>query len=86
MECLHCGECCRKMSPLTASEHEPCPSIVEVGGFTFCAIYRNRPRQCSDHDFSFARFCPVGLSVLELDGLDKIRQRIDRGWELSKGL
>jgi hypothetical protein len=86
MYCLHCGDCCRRMSPLSAPE--PCPHICEAehGGqtFTLCAVYRNRPKECANHTFP-ARICPIGISVLGLDDLDAIRKRIDDGWRLTGG-
>lgn len=32
MYCLHCGDCCRRMSPI--SHPAPCPHIVEIQGLT----------------------------------------------------
>jgi len=63
----------------------PCPNLIEIGGFWFCEDYENRPQECRNHSFD-ARFCPIGLDVLKLKSLDEIRYRIDKGWELSKQL
>lgn len=83
MYCLHCGDCCKRMSPLTAPD--PCPNLVEEGTFVFCGCYRSRPAECASHDFP-ARFCPIGLGTLGLTDIEAIRQRIDKGHELCKAL
>ena len=79
MYCLHCGDCCRRMSPLSAPE--PCPHLVERGTFVFCGIYDRRPEECRKHDFP-ARVCPVGASMLDLPTTDALRKRIDDGFSL----
>jgi Fe-S-cluster containining protein len=66
------------MSPISAPK--PCPYLIQDGTFYFCKIYDKRPEQCIKHGFS-ARFCPIGIEKLGLDTLDKIRQRIDDGWD-----
>jgi len=82
MYCLHCGDCCLRMSPISAPE--PCPHLIQDEAFYFCGIYERRPDQCYKHAFP-SRFCPVGMSkFLGLDTLDKIRQRIDEGWSKIK--
>lgn len=80
MDCLHCGDCCNRMSPLTEEE---CPYIVKDGTFFFCSVYMKRPKECQSHEFH-ARFCPVGLSVLGLNDINKIRIRIDDGFEKTE--
>jgi len=84
MYCLYCGDCCRRMSPI--SQPEPCKYLIEDGSFVFCSIYRNRPAECSNHEYP-SRFCPIGLEVLGLNperDTTKIRERIDEGWNLIK--
>jgi hypothetical protein len=79
MYCLHCGDCCKRMSPLSAPE--PCPHLIERETFFFCGIYDSRPKECSNHRFH-TRVCPVGDSILNLQTLDAIRKRIDDGYSL----
>jgi len=84
MYCLHCGDCCLRMSPLSAPE--PCPYVIRKDDFYFCGCYKNRPKECSSHHYP-ARFCPVGMSVTGLDKVTDARvvaQRIDTGYELIK--
>jgi len=79
MYCLHCGDCCRRMSPIAI----PCPFIIKIKNYVFCSKYNDRPKECKNHKFR-ARFCPIGLDVLKLkypDDIDKIRDRIDVGDE-----
>ncbi len=70
------------MSPVTEGR-EPCPHIKQIDSFVVCGRYNRRPKECKDHDFP-ARFCPIGLEVLGLDDIEKIRQRIDKGYEITK--
>ena len=81
MYCLYCGDCCKRMSPI--SQPKPCPYLVEADGFCFCLVYDCRPKECQNHEYP-SQFCPIGLGVLKLDSLDTIRQRIDDGWERIK--
>lgn len=83
MYCLYCGDCCKRMSPI--SQPEPCPYLVEQGGFYFCFTYEHRPKECQNHEYP-TRFCPIGLGVLKLgtDNPDAIRRRIDKGWSMIK--
>ena len=81
MYCLHCGDCCKRMSPI--STPDPCPYIVEIDGFIFCGDYEHRPEECSNHFFPM-RFCPIGMDVLKLQSLDEVRIRIDKGYEYIK--
>ena len=76
MYCLHCGDCCLRMSPLNQGQ---CPLVVECGTYYFCGDYEHRPKECRDHEYP-ARFCPIGMDKLGLhypNDLDKIRERID---------
>lgn len=82
MHCLHCGDCCKRMSPLS---EETCKHLVEVKGYFLCSAYRNRPERCKKHEYPH-RFCPVGVDVLKLADVDKVRYRIDHGWELCQRL
>lgn len=79
MYCLHCGDCCKRMSPLSAPE--PCPHLIECCTFVFCGIYDRRPEECRKHDFP-ARVCPVGASMLDLPTTDALRKRIDDGFKM----
>jgi len=86
MYCLHCGDCCRRMSPISAPD--PCPHIREDGDFVFCDSYERRPEECVNHTFPSARFCPIGLDVLGLEyprDVEKIRERLDVGWSKATG-
>jgi hypothetical protein len=79
--CLHCGDCCKRMSPI--SNPLPCPLLVEVKGFYLCGDYAHRPPECRNHKYD-TRFCPVGMDVLGLTDPDAVRQRIETGWELCQ--
>ena len=80
MYCLHCGDCCR-MSPLI-NDGDVCTHLIAKDTFYFCGNYRNRPEQCKNHIYSFARFCPVGMSKLKLTDSESVRVRIEKGWEM----
>ncbi len=82
MNCLHCGDCCLRMSPLSDG---PCPHIIEKQGFFFCSEYASRPNQCRNHKFPF-KHCPIGIEKLRLKDPIAISLRIDEGWEISKSL
>ena len=67
MICLHCGSCCRELSPI--SNPEPCPRIaVDEMGMTWCEVYPDRPQQCKDHDYN-AVVCPIGLAWCRGEGI-----------------
>ena len=86
MDCLHCGDCCKRMSPISAPE--PCPHIREDGDFVFCSNYERRIEECINHTFHGARFCPIGLDVLGLEyprDTELIRERLDTGWAKCTG-
>lgn len=85
MYCLYCGDCCKRMSPLSVNGGA-CAHIVERGTFVFCGRYNRRPAECVRHEFH-ARVCPVGLDVLGLAGAgsDVLRKRIDDGWAMICG-
>jgi len=74
--CLHCGDCCERMSPLSAPE--PCPNIDRRGTFVFCDCYSRRPEECINHRFP-SRYCPIGADLLGLDTEEKIAARIEAG-------
>jgi hypothetical protein len=80
MYCLHCGDCCLRMSPINGGE---CPYIIIEGKYHFCSYYKNRPKECVNHDFP-ARFCPIGMSKLGLHDIDSIRIHIDTAYEILK--
>jgi len=83
MNCLHCGDCCLRMSPV--SQPEPCPLLIVVDNFYFCGDYNNRPKECKNHLMPY-RHCPIGIEKLKLQNPLEISRRIDNGWELSKQL
>lgn len=82
MNCLHCGDCCRRMSPFSAPD--PCPYIIEVQGLVFCRIYENRPQQCRDHRFLVSK-CPIGVGVLGLKTHPQVQNVINKGREIIEG-
>jgi len=79
MYCLHCGDCCKTLSPFS---EEPCKFLTEINGFFFCSIYEKKPKECKNHTYPY-RFCLIGLNVLKLNDIDKIRERIDTGYEIT---
>lgn len=79
MDCLHCGDCCLRMSPKSAPA--PCPDIIQDGTFYFCGDYKRRPEACVNHSFQF-RYCPIGFEKLGLKNPQDVAQRIDAGFEL----
>lgn len=81
MNCLHCGDCCLRMSPLSAPE--PCQHIDQRGNFYFCLIYQNRPEECINHTF-YSQYCPIGMSKLEITNSEQARQRMDAGFALLR--
>jgi len=83
MNCLHCGDCCLRMSPLTNGS--PCPKLKLNGTFYFCSVYENRPYQCYKHKFD-SRFCPIGMDVLGLSDPQAAYARIEEGYQRLKEL
>ena len=81
MECLHCGDCCERMSPVSAPE--PCPFLARDGDFVFCDIYDNRHVDCVAHRHPY-KFCPIGVDKLGLKDSQEIARRIDEGWNKIK--
>jgi len=79
MYCLHCGDCCKRMSPI--SSPDPCPHIVEVDGLVFCGIYNKRPQQCRDHDFPASK-CPQGCMTLDIQNPQQAYDRINHGYAI----
>ena len=77
MNCLYCGDCCLRMSPLAIGR---CPLLQIDGSFFFCSDYANRPQQCRDHTFPY-RDCPIGLEKLNISTPEMLSRRIDDGWE-----
>lgn len=78
MVCLHCGDCCKRMSPFGGR----CPHIIEKDSFVFCGIYEDRPDECVNHKFD-SNICPVGQSVLNLSD-DQIYDRAKDGYWMSQ--
>ena len=83
MHCLHCGDCCLRMSPISAPD--PCPHIDHRGDFYFCGCYETRPEQCVNHSFP-TRVCPIGADKLKIDDPEKMRQRLEAGYALLHNL
>ena len=77
MECLYCGDCCLRMSPFNGK----CHHIKQKGDFYFCGCYNKRPQECIDHRFD-SKYCPVGVTKLNLDFIESIHQRIDTGYAM----
>jgi len=82
MECLSCGHCCGALSPF-ADEGGVCPHLVEAEKDIFlCGIYHSRPEACQNHRYP-ARFCPIGISILELRRVEDVHARINKVFELT---
>ena len=79
MECLHCGDCCLRMSPKSAPD--ACPDLVKINGFYFCADYEHRPPVCRNHGFPI-RYCPIGFEKTGCRNPQDVAQRIDASWEI----
>jgi len=77
MYCLHCGDCCNRMSPLNGGK---CPKVIHIDDYYICGDYKNRPKECYKHDFP-CNVCPVGLSVLGINHKDEteIGKRVIEG-------
>jgi hypothetical protein len=83
MDCLHCGDCCLRMSPIN---HGRCPFILEIKDYVFCSIHYNKPIECKNHIFDNHRFCPIGINKLKPKNVDAVRERIDVGYDYCKNL
>lgn len=81
MECLYCGDCCLRMSPISDG---PCPNLIHTCDFYFCIDYENRPEQCRNHRFNGFRFCPIGVEKLKLTNSQDVARRINVGYEKIK--
>lgn len=79
MICLHCGDCCLRMSPLGS----PCPKLIKHGNFYFCGDYENRPEDCKTHQFPFP-VCAVGVEKLGIYNVEQLHMRIDTGYAMLK--
>lgn len=82
MNCLHCGDCCVRFSPISEG---PCPWLVRIDTFVFCKEYERRPERCRSHKFPF-RHCPIGIDILGLESALAISLRIDEGWTRIQAL
>lgn len=87
MECLACGDCCKRMSPLSEESDglnlKPCPRLEMHGTIAFCESYEYRPEECINHSFC-ARVCPIGVDVLKLSSITEVQQRAYNVW-LDRG-
>lgn len=81
MECLACGDCCKRMSPISAPKE--CPYLEMIGDVAHCTVYEHRPDECANHCFQ-SRFCPIGASVLKLTDIEDIRARCQKVFETHK--
>lgn len=79
MECLYCGDCCLRMSPISGPD--PCPHIIKIDSFVFCKVYENRPEECRDHKLPF-RYCPIGFEMTGCKSPQDAALRIDTGYEM----
>lgn len=82
MNCLHCGDCCERSSPLSSG---PCPWIVRDGSFVLCTEYECRPKQCRLHEYPFPH-CPIGVDILGLTTALAVSRRIDEGYRIALAL
>lgn len=80
MNCLHCGECCLTMSPLSSG---PCPKLVQVGTYYLCGDYEGRPEACRLHE-NLGRHCEVGVDRLGIADPQQVAARIDAGYEITR--
>ncbi len=83
MQCLHCGGCCKTMSPISAPF--PCPALIQCGEIYLCRDYEHSPQLCQNFDFEDFRYCPYGLNELQLsETKDRgiIEDRVKRGARL----
>lgn len=86
MYCLHCGDCCLRMSPIS----NPCPHlIIEKSNYDrsyhFCKIYKNRPEECENHSFPM-RFCPIGMSIFKFEDPTTTQAHLAIGYQKIKSL
>lgn len=81
MVCLHCGDCCLRLSPF--SSPDPCPNLDVREDFYFCGCYDKRPEECASHRFP-SKICPIGLEKLGLKSVTEINSRVDTGYALLK--
>ncbi len=85
MNCIHCGDCCRRMSPI--DQPNQCRHIVEITSdgekYYFCEIYKDRPDQCKNHQF-YSLKCPIGMSVLKIQSAEEANKRINKGYAIIK--
>lgn len=82
MECVSCGDCCLRMSPISAPE--PCPHLqLFEENIYLCRIYKDRPIECQKHGFVH-RFCPIGIEKLKLTSALQVSRRIDIVYEITK--
>jgi Fe-S-cluster containining protein len=80
-QCLHCGDCCLRMSPFDSPN--PCRYLIQKDNFYFCAIYDRRPEECRKHDFP-AVLCPIGASKLNINSIPEAIKRLEEGSELLR--
>ena len=80
MECLHCGGCCKTMSPRSAPF--VCPDLIRRGAYYFCRCYEHSPQLCQKFNFEEFCYCPYGMNELNLSyPKDKeiLRERVEQG-------
>jgi hypothetical protein len=82
MKCLHCGHCCKNLSPFGEGI---CKYLKEYPNKIFlCSIYDRRPKECRKHIYPMS-ICPIGLDILQIQEPYKAAIRIDQAWEIYRG-
>ena len=87
MQCLHCGGCCKSMSPKSAPFR--CPDLIRTGAYYFCKYHAGKPRICREFDFVDALYCPYGMNELRLSYPEDdatLRDRVETGRRLLDNL
>ena len=80
MQCLHCGGCCKSMSPKSAPFR--CPDLIRIEQYYFCRNYENSPELCQRFNFEEFRYCPYGMNELQLsdpEDMETLQQRVADG-------
>lgn len=87
MHCLHCGICCKQISPKSAPF--TCPDLVRTGDYYFCKCYAHSPRLCQEFDVIDIEYCPYGLNHLQLSYPEDeaiLQERVETGRRLIEEL
>lgn len=87
MHCLHCGGCCKTMSPKSAPFQ--CPDLIQREGMYFCRCYERSPEICRNFGFDDQPACLFGLNELRLsypEDREIIEERRERGIRIIREL